>query len=137
MGIVAELDEAFDYADKITVYNDGEKVTFLPYDNSFKEIKVEWRAMLDGAYTMPAFGVSLNNETKEEIKRGLWVEFEFKEVMTYSEMPFEKLLIKVEKNYSGFNLVRYNTDRGYEGRCFYYNLVDKNMSDFYDFLLKL
>ena len=52
-------------------------------------------------------------------------------------MPFEKLLVQVGKEYYGFNLIRYTSERGYDGRCFYLDLVGKNMNDLYDLLTDL
>ena len=137
MCISAELVEAFDCAEKINVYNEGKMSVYGTDNTSFNEIIIGWKSMLDGAYTMPAFGVSLDAETREALNEGLWVEFEFNRVMEYSQMTFKKLLVRVERSFSGFNLIRYTEDRGYYGRCFYYNLGNKNMSDFYDILLNL
>lgn len=137
MCISVELNEAFDYAEKINVYNDGQTTVYRPQDRGFDEIIVGWKAMIDGARTMPAFGVSLDRETRQELKHDLWVEFDFDRRMEYRRMPYEKLLIKVERYNSGFNLIRYTAEKGYDGRCFYYDLVNNNMSDFYDILLNL
>ena len=52
-------------------------------------------------------------------------------------MPFEKLLVEVGKEFYGFNIIRYTSERGYDGRCFYIDLVNKNMSDFYNILMDI
>lgn len=137
MSISVELDDAFEYAEKINVYNEGDKGVYGSDDDKYDKILVGFKEMIDGAHIMPAFGVSLDGETRKELNSGLWVEFEFNEQMDYNEMPFEKLLIKVEENYSGFNLIRYTSTEGYFGRCFYYDLVNKNMSEFYTVLMNL
>lgn len=135
--MVMEIFEVFDEAEIINVYNDGIKTAYSSGEEEYKKILVSWNEMIDGAHDMPAYGVSLDNLTRKEMKSGLWVEFDFGKVLACNEMPFEKLLVKVEKDYYGFNLIRYNTNYGYDGRCFYLDLNGKNMGNFYDLLLNL
>ena len=71
------------------------------------------------------------------MKKGLWVEFSFEKVLECNGMPFEKILVSVLKDSQGVNLIRYNTNCGYDGRCFYLDLIGKNMGNFYDLLLNL
>ncbi len=85
--------------------------------------------MTDGALEMPAFGVSIDKYTKEQLKSGLWVEFIFDAQLSHCDMPFSKLLVNVVGNFKGFNLSRYTQEAGYAGRCFYLQLSD-DMSDF-------
>lgn len=135
--MVMEIFEVFDEAEIINIYNDGIKTAYSAGEEEYKKILVSWNEMIDGAHDMPAYGVSLDNLTRKEMKSGLWVEFDFGKVSECNEMPFEKLLVKVEKDYYGFNLIRYNVDFGYDGRCFYLDLNGKNMGNFYDLLLNL
>ncbi len=137
MSVEIDLDKAFNKAESINVYNDGDVTNYAEKQKQFEEILVCWNSMIDGARQMPAYGVSLNNETIAALKNGLWVEFVFSDVYESDGMPFEKLLIQVEKSYTGFNLIRYTTEYGYDGRCFYYDLVNKNMDDLYDILINL
>ena len=92
--------------------------------------------MIFGAHEMPAYGVSLNDETTKAMKSGVWAEFSFGRELSSGGMPYEKLLINVEPEWTGFNLIRYTAKHGYDGRCFYYDLVSKDMSSFYDCLTK-
>ena len=135
--MVMEIFEVFDEAEIINVYIGGVKTAYSAGEEEYKKILASWNEMIDGAHDMPAYGVSLDNLTRKEMKSGLWVEFDFGKVLDCNEMPFEKLLIKVEKDYYGFNLIRYNTNYGYDGRCFYLDLNGKNMGNFYDLLLNL
>ena len=64
---------------------------------------------------MPAVGVSIDNLTREEMKSGSWIELEFDQCYIFNEMPFDALLIKVEKDNYGFNLIRRHNGK-YEGR---------------------
>ena len=132
--IMEDVHQIFGYAESINVYNDGKSVTYGAGDRQYKEIMRCWNAMIEGAHQMPAFGVSLNGMTTEAMKKNLWMEFDFGKVYECGGMPFEKLLVQVEKNFSGFNLVRYMREAGYEGRCFYLDLVNKNMTDLFNLL---
>ncbi len=137
MVIMEEINEAFSYAENINVYNDGVKVSYSATEEPYNKILNSWNEMIEGAHNMPAYGVSLNDYTVEKMKEGLWVEFCFGKVLECNGMPFEKLLIEVNKGYYGFNLIRYTTQHGYDGRCFYLDLVGKNMDKFYDLLCNL
>lgn len=131
-----EIHSAFEYAEKINVYDNGTKTVYSAGEEKFNGIMGEWNAMIASSHQMPAFGVSINDLTFSEMGSGLWVEFDFGKELVCCEMPFEKLLVKVGKEYSGFNLVRYTQKYGYDGRCFYLDLVNKNMGSFYDYLTK-
>ena len=125
-----------EYAQCVEVYNDGESSKFCKGSDRFNEICTAYNLMIDGAHQMPAYGVSLHRETVKAVKKGVWVEFSFEGVMSSDGMPYEKLLINAQPEWSGFNIVRYTAKRGYDGRCFYYDLVDKNMASFYGCLTK-
>ncbi|MDE5721825.1 MAG: hypothetical protein K2I30_03690 [Clostridia bacterium] len=135
--ICIELEKAFEKAENINVYNDGEVITYSPHTDGYKSILKGWTAMIENAHLMPAFGVSLNNETVKAMKKGLWVEFDFNKLYESNGLPYEKLLIEVNSGYSGFNLIRYMQEYGYDGRCFYYDLVSKDMSSLYNLLINL
>ena len=137
MFISVELDKAVECAKKVNLYNEGIVSVLESGSEPFEKIVYEWKAMISGAHEMPAFGVSLNNETLKALKNGLWIEFAFDCAYESIGMPYEKLLISVEKNNQGFNIIRYNSECGYDGRCFYYDLVDKNMSNFYNLIANL
>ena len=137
MNIATELCDVFDNAEKINVYNEGNITVYNSGDSSFNKILVGWKAMIENAHEMPAFGVSLDRETRKAMNGGEWVEFVFGKTYESNGMPYEKLLVNVNKSWQGFNLIRYNSKGGYDGRCFYYDLVGKNMADFCDILLNL
>lgn len=137
MVIMEEICEAFDSAETLNVYNDGVKTSYSAGGAEYAKILSCWNEMISSAHEMPALGVSLNAYTVEEMKKGLWLEFDYKTLLECNGMPFEKLLVKVEKENYGFNLVRYTTENGYDGRCFYLDLFGKNMGELYDLLLNL
>lgn len=134
MTMQIELEKITEYADGVIVYADGRQTVYPVGGDEFKEICAEWNAMIDGAHQMPAYGVSLNAETVRALKEGIWVEFTFPRLFSSNGMPFEKLLVNVQPSWSGFNIVRYTVERGYDGRCFYYDLVGKDMSSFYNLI---
>ncbi|MDE5943296.1 MAG: hypothetical protein K2H30_03715 [Clostridia bacterium] len=136
MSISVNLDKAFERSEKINVYNEGAIAEYLCGSNQYNKILACWNDMISTAHIMPAFGVSLNDLTSKAIQSGLWVEFDFGQQLESGEMIYEKLLIQVAKGFSGFNLIRYNSVGGYDGRCFYYDLNGKNMDELYDLLLK-
>ena len=109
----------FNQTYSINVYSNGEKTTFYNYDSQFCQILACWQDYLRDCREMPAFGVSLDGETRQAMQLGTWLEFDFNGSKTYNGMPFEKLLVEINCDYSGCNLIRYNDARGYDGRCFY------------------
>ncbi len=127
-----ELENIENFVSAIYVYNGGEITLYSDGDAKFQKIVASWRGMLAQSHRMPAFGVSLNAETSKAIKEGVWVEFEFNQPLSSDGMRFEKLLINVVPEYTGFNVIRYNSDAGYDGRCFYFDLINHDMSDFYN-----
>lgn len=129
------LEKMADYAKSVKVYNDGETEVYKVGEDKFNLICTEWNNMIFGAHEMPAFGVSLHRETVNAVQSGVWVEFSFGRELLSSGMPYEKLLVSVEPQNTGFNIIRYTAKHGYDGRCFYYDLVNKDMSSFYNCLL--
>ncbi|MBO5328109.1 MAG: hypothetical protein J6B04_02920 [Clostridia bacterium] len=129
-----QLIENFKKVNEIIIYKNGLKTKLNKSDYNYSRILSEWISTIKTARIMPAFGVSLNKETQNAIKFGLWIEFIFDGIYYNDEMPYEKLLIEVKKEWTGFNLIRYNTNFGYEGRCFYLDLVNKNMAKIYNLI---
>lgn len=126
----------FREANLINVYNDGVKTQYVPAKIDFEVIMAAFEDMIEGARNMPAFGVSLNDETQKAMQNGLWIEFEFPQTSSFNGMSFSKLLAEVVEGYKGFNIARYNKDGGYSGRCFYLDL-NGDMSRFYKVLKSL
>ncbi|MDE6585358.1 MAG: hypothetical protein K2K80_01595 [Clostridia bacterium] len=137
MVIMENLCEVFESSEAINIYKEGVKTSYSVGEKEYIDILSCWNKMIENSREMPAFGVSLNHYTLAEMKNGLWVEFEFDGKIEVNGMDFEKLLIDVRKEHSGFNLIRYNSRSGYDGRCYYLDLVDKNMAVLYDILQKI
>lgn len=131
-----EIQDIAKYTDGITVYDGGTAVPYTQESAKFKEICAAWTGMMKFARQMPAYGVSLNNETAKAVQKDVWLEFSFPQVYCNGGMPFERLLINVVPEFSGFNVVRFNSQYGYDGRCFYFDLIDSDMADLYAVLKK-
>ena len=111
----------FSLSVQIAVYENGEKVVYEKGSKEYFEILYAVNEMTTDAHELPAFGVSLDNETREAIEQGVWLEFVFAETQCHNEMPFDSLLFEVKSEDSGFNLIRQYNGK-YDGRCFYLNL---------------
>ncbi len=118
-------------AEQIEIIKDG-AVAFKVSkgDSLYKKILKEWSAMTEKAHQMPAFGVSIDDLTREEKKSGLWIEFVFGEEKSDCDMPFTKLLAAVKPKDCGLNLIRWD-GKGYNGRCFYLDLNGETSENFY------
>lgn len=116
-------------AESICLYFDGESACYANDTAEYADLMQAWEEMTAHAVQMPAFGVSIDRLTKEEMRSGLWVEFAFPCGHTCAGMPFEALLFKAEAGYKGFNLIRKNGGK-YEGRCYYLDLREGDMSGF-------
>lgn len=129
-----QFTEVFNNSSSVIVYKENDSHEFYKGEEVYDEILNEWNELVCDALPMPAFGVSLDQLTREEMKTGNWVEFVFDGRCEFNEMPFERLLVKVEEGSCGFNIVRYLSDEGYSGRCFYLQLNGKNMAQFASFI---
>ena len=129
-----KLESITQYAKGINVYIDGKQQTYPVGCEKFVEICAQWNNMLEDARIMPAFGVSLHDETVVRMQRGVWVEWEFDGTYSSDGMTYEKLLVAVRPDWQAFNIVRYTAEQGYYGRCFHYSLSERNMSEFYNLL---
>ncbi|MBO5910011.1 MAG: hypothetical protein J6Q15_00730, partial [Clostridia bacterium] len=49
------------------------------------------------------------------------------------DMPFDELLIEINPEFSGFNVIRGNKGI-FEGRCYYVNLVNCTMKELYQYV---
>ena len=123
------LPDVFDKSTNITIFKNGTEYSYFKGDDKFEILLSSLKTITKNSKDMPAFGVSLDNETKQEKLKGIWFELKFKNTLHFNDMPFDALLFKVEKDNSGFNLIRKNNGT-YDGRCFYLNL-NSNMGDLY------
>ena len=120
----------FSDAKSITILKNDEKFCYTKGDDKFEEILAALLSATKNSHDMPAFGVSIDSETKSAIQSGSWIELQFNKTMSFNEMPFDALLIQIEEDYQGINIIRKNNKK-YDGRCFYLNLKSnmKHLSD--------
>ena len=126
------LPDVFEYATNITISKNGTEYSYFKGDDKFEILLSSLKNITKDSKDMPAFGVSLDNETKQAKLKGVWFELKFKTPLLFNDMPFEALLFQVEKDNSGFNLIRKNNG-AYDGRCFYLNL-DSTMKELYNLI---
>ena len=107
------------------------------YTNCDKNIKNKILNLLEecflDSYEMPAYGVAIDSEIRENKQCGVWIEFDFSHTMVHNDMPFDKLLMEITPEMYGVNIIRYHNNM-YEGRCYHINL-SKNMNKIYDFII--
>lgn len=130
------IDGYFEIATTVTTYVDGKICEYEASTDEYTNILNMLRDICKGSREMPAYGVSLNQETKAEMQKGIWVELGFSKMHTHNEMPFDSLLIEVQPHFQGFNLIR-GQNKIYEGRCFHIYSPQTTMEKLYDFLQNL
>jgi len=127
---IENLTTSFDSATQMQITIENMTTTLQKGDQKFEKILNSLKNITKYSHEMPAFGVSLDELTREEMQTGTWLELIFDNTYEYNEMPFDALLIKVEKDAYGFNLIRKQNGK-YEGRCFYLSL-EGSMKELYD-----
>ena len=130
-----EIADSFSKSHQISLIKNNKRQDFSFDTDQYKQILDEFYIMLENSHQTPAFGVSIDDLTRQELKKGVWLEFSFSQTCYNSDMPFEKLLINVQPEFCGFNVIR-NHQNQYEGRCFYINL-SKDMTSLYNLLLAI
>lgn len=89
--------------------------------------------MLQGSHQMPALGVSIHTETIMAINKGVWLRLQYNGTQQVEDMPFDELLIEINPELSGFNIIRGNKGI-YDGRCYYIDLNNSTMKILSDYI---
>ena len=119
-----------DVLDKIKsfeIYTHGNKETIGKNNDRFLKLKNNIEEVFFNSRLMPAFGVSLHEETIHELKNGVWLKLNFDSEIIKNGLLCNSLLFKLEE-VQGFNLIRMFNNR-FDGRCLYLDLdsvVDLN-----------
>lgn len=116
------IPEIYPSVAQIRLYCDGEIKDFQRDEIEFAKIIAALTEISYGSHDMPAFGVSLDAETKKASMSGMWLELIFDEQKSFNDYVFESLLFEVKAEDAGFNLIRKVNGR-YEGRCLYLSLA--------------
>ena len=130
-----KLIDCFDYAKEMSITINGKEVLLEKGNDKFELVLNALKEITKHSNEMPAFGVSIDSLTREDMKNGVWLELCFDGQYSYQAMGFESLLIKVDKDWHGFNLIR-KKNLKYDGRCFYLSL-ENSMNKLYETLLNL
>lgn len=100
---------------------------------NINELSNVLNGMLNDSHVLPAFGVSIHIETLKAIQTGTWLKLQYNGTQVVDDMNFDELLIEVNPDFGGFNIIRGN--RGvFEGRCYYIDLLNNSMRPLYDFI---
>jgi len=126
---VESVTHYFDNIASMEITIDNMLTSIQKGEEKFESILTQLKETTKHSHDMPAFGVSIDDLTRDEMKTGLWLELKFDKTQTFNDMPFDSLLIKLEKDCYGFNLIRCHKGK-YEGRCFYLSLT-KSMNELY------
>lgn len=126
------IPEIFPAATQMIVYHDGVATTYDQGDAGYIAILAALDTMAQGSHEMPAFGVSLDTETRQARNSGLWLELIFDGTQSFHNFHFDSLLFAVQPDHQGFNLMR-QLDGRYEGRCLYLALAG-DMQELFDTL---
>ena len=127
------LIDALTQPSSITITQDG--VDYECNDAEQQLIIDSIKEIFNSHREMPAFGVSLDKETRDAKTSGLWIELVYNTPVKYIGMCFDKLLIEVDRNYTGFNIIRHYKGK-YDGRCYYVDL-STSMEPLYNTLIDI
>lgn len=117
------LVDVLKFVDNFEIFNNGETKKISQQENGFLAIKSKLRDLFLSARLMPAFGVSLHDETTKELQKDVWLKINFSKIVEKNGLPFSSLLFKLEE-VQGFNLIRLYNDR-FDGRCLYLDLEEE------------
>ena len=109
--------ECLQYVESFNLYKSGKKEIILNSNKNFDSIFENIKNIFAQARLMPAFGVSLHNDTLEELQSNTWLEINFSSEQVVNDLNFTALLFKLEET-AGINLIRKHNSQ-YEGRCIY------------------
>ncbi len=118
---VERLTDTFREATSVIVSVEDMKTEYEKGDDKYQKIIEALYLVTTNSHEMPAFGVSIDSKTREDIKSGTYIELIFDDLKSHEGMDYEALLIKVERDWYGFNLIR-RVNGKYDGRCFYLSL---------------
>lgn len=105
------------------IYNFGVKENLNKSSPNFNLIVEKLNTIFANARVMPAYCVSLHEETLQELKTDLWLEINFANEQVINDLNFNSLVFKLEDVY-GINLIRLYNNK-YEGRCIYVDFISK------------
>lgn len=122
------LTDCLNSVESFEIFNNGKVEIVTNEQDKFNEIFNNIKEIFASSRLMPAFGVSLHNETLNELKNECWFQINFNKEQIKNGLNFNSLLFKLEET-QGFNLIRLYENK-YEGRCLYLDLdYEKDLKD--------
>lgn len=109
------LIDTFEYVQNFEYVKKGKIKKINEEDKEFVFLLNNISKLFSFSTVLPAFGVSLHDETLIELKNGEWLQINFKKTVNVNGLYFDSLLFKLEKT-GGVNLIRKFNGK-YEGRC--------------------
>ena len=100
------------------IIKNGEITQIDSSHSLFQNIYNNVENLIQNSRLEPAFGVSLHNQTLDEIENNEFLKIKFNKQLIINDLPFECLLIKLDEECYGTNIIRENNSN-YFGRCFY------------------
>lgn len=118
-----EIINCLNFIESYTIYSNGNIKTIDKNICDFKKLTQNIKNLFLNARVMPAFGVSLHNDTISALQSDSWLEINFCKELNINDLPFNSLLFKLEETY-GINLIRKHNNK-YDGRCIYLDFLEK------------
>lgn len=115
--------DVLDKIDSFTIFKEGKQIEINKENKTFNYIFSKLETIFQKGQIMPAFGVSLHNETQNALKSDKWLQINFREELTKNGLPFSALLFKLD-SISGVDLIRL-VDGKYDGRCIHLNFFEE------------
>ncbi len=117
------LVDIINFVDSFDIFINGKKEQVSKQNPKFEILISRLENLFQSSHLMPAFGVSMHDETQNELKENKWLKINFNQNLTKNGLDFSALLFKLEET-SGFNLIR-EFNNSYDGRCLYLDLDEK------------
>lgn len=130
-----QINDYFHKSTSVITHVDGISREHESDSQEYKNILSMLDTLCENSRDLPALGVSLHNETKEALGNGVWLELIYSDTLYHNEMPFDSLLINVQPNYMGFDLIRGMRGK-YEGRCFHLS-INGYITPLYDLIVSM
>lgn len=117
---------ALENISKIEIVENG---TFKDLKNiRFESTLLKLKNLFSSARLMPAFGVSLHQETLDALNAGQWLKISFSHQQNVNGLLFDALVFQLSQS-AGLNLIREYNGK-YEGRCIYLDFDEEtNLKD--------
>ena len=130
-----QINDYFDKSTSVITYVDGISREYENDSQEYKDILSTLNTLCENSRDLPALGVSLHNETKEALSKNVWIELIYNNTIYHNEMSFDSLLINIQPNYMGFDLIR-GLNGKYEGRCFHLS-INGYITPLYDLIVSI